>query len=285
MSPAGSGAGTRPGESGGPLGSRGSRSGAAAARRVSGRLESSPARVIVSPAPPARRGGAWMAPLAGLAAGGLILLLGLGHGLGDIVHLLLGGGGVVVLLMIMRRGHAARADPPRAAASIAVGVDTPEQTATDDHPCAGSSFEQGVGDIRGTDPGFDPARFAGYTGMVFRDTQGAWMTRDIGSLRARVTPEMHGELQARCDRLRDTGHANRIEGIEITTEITEAWQESGRDYVTASIAGSMVDYTVDEASDTLVHGSRTIPRVVEEFWTFTRPAGLNFWMLSAIQTS
>jgi predicted lipid-binding transport protein (Tim44 family) len=33
-----------------------------------------------------------------------------------------------------------------------------------------------------------------------------------------------------------------------------------------------------------VDGSKTVPRAVEEFWTFTRPAGLNFWMLSAIQT-
>jgi hypothetical protein len=46
-----------------------------------------------------------------------------------------------------------------------------------------------------------------------------------------------------------------------------------------------VDYTVDEAGNSLVDGSRTIPRDVEEFWTFARPAGLNFWMLSAIQTS
>jgi predicted lipid-binding transport protein (Tim44 family) len=55
--------------------------------------------------------------------------------------------------------------------------------------------------------------------------------------------------------------------------------------VTAYITGSMVDYTVDDVSDGLVDGSRTIPREVEEFWTFTRPAGLNFWMLSATQTS
>jgi predicted lipid-binding transport protein (Tim44 family) len=33
-----------------------------------------------------------------------------------------------------------------------------------------------------------------------------------------------------------------------------------------------------------VDGSRTIVKAVEEFWTFTRPAGLNPWMLSAIQT-
>ena len=42
---------------------------------------------------------------------------------------------------------------------------------------------------------------------------------------------------------------------------------------------------VDGVNDRLVHGSRTIPRDIEEFWTFTRAAGLNFWMLCAIQSS
>ena len=135
------------------------------------------------------------------------------------------------------------------------------------------------------DPKFDPARFAGYASMVFRDTQGAWMRRDVGSLRDRLTPEMYVALQAQCERLRSVRRSNHVDEVEIHAEITEAWQESGRDYVTAYIDGSMLDYTVEEVGDGLVDGSRTIPRAVEEFWTFTRPAGLNFWMLSAIQAS
>jgi predicted lipid-binding transport protein (Tim44 family) len=120
--------------------------------------------------------------------------------------------------------------------------------------------------------------------MMFRDAQRAWMAREIGSLRDRVTPEMYGEMQAQCDRLRSAGRVNRVAELETTATATEAWQERGRDYVTADIGGSIVDYTVDEVGDRLVDGSRTMPRDVEEFWTFTRPAGLNFWMLSAIQT-
>jgi predicted lipid-binding transport protein (Tim44 family) len=233
--------------------------------------------------------------LAGFAAGGLIagaLFGGFGHALGDrdvglgLLDLLLAGGGIGVLLILVRRRQAARALPTCAAVSMSSSVDTPSDRATtEDHPNAYSSFDRGVRDIRRTDPGFEPARFAGYAAMLFRDAQGAWMTRDIGSLRARVTPEMYGELQAQCDTLRGTGQANRVERIEITAEITEAWQEGGRDYVTASIGGSIVDYTVDEVNNSLVHGSRTIPRDVREFWTFARPAGLNFWMLSAIQSS
>jgi predicted lipid-binding transport protein (Tim44 family) len=254
-------------------------------RRIPHRPEPSPAHVIVPRAPPARHSGVRMGAVAGVAAGGLIAgsLFG---GFGGLLDLLLGGSGIVVLLMVLRCRRAARAQATRAAVGVSSCIDTlPARTITGNHPGGGSSFDQGVRDIRRTDPGFDPTRFAGYAAMLFRDAQAAWMTRDIGSLRARVTPEIYGELHAQCDRLRDAGQANRVERIEITAEIKEAWQESGRDYVTAYIGGSIVDYTVDEANDSLVRGSRTIPRTIEEFWTFTRPAGFNFWMLSAIQTS
>ena len=147
-----------------------------------------------------------------------------------------------------------------------------------------SSLDRGVRDIRRSDPGFDPSRIAGYVGMMFRTVQDAWMTGDIGPLRDRVTPEMHGEMQAQFERLQRAGRANHVAEIEITAMVTEAWHERGFDYVTAHISGSIIDYTLDKARGSVVDGSRDVPRKVDEFWTFTRPAGLNFWMLSAIQT-
>ena len=180
---------------------------------------------------------------------------------------------LVILLMLLRR----RPDSP--APPILDDAPSVEAMTTD------SSFDRGVRDIRHMDPKFDPGRFAGYAGMVFRDVHSAWTTQDLESLHDRVTPEMHDVLQAQSDQLRNTHRVNRAAEIEITAEITEAWQESGRDYVTAYIGGSIVDYTVDETSDRLVDGSKAIPRKVDEFWTFTRPAGFNPWMLSAIEAT
>ena len=184
--------------------------------------------------------------------------------------------GVAVLLVLVRRWRS------RPAASVT--GEAPEPTAAavakvpEDHPVDDSEFARGVRDVRRTDPGFDPTRFAGYAAMVFRDAQRAWTTGDLEALRDRVTTELHDELRARYERGRGTRRASRVDEIEIAAEITEAWQEGGRDYLTAHIAGSMVD----DAS-----GGRAgaVPRPVDEFWTFTRRAGLNFWMLSAIQTA
>ena len=67
-------------------------------------------------------------------------------------------------------------------------------------------------------------------------------------------------------------------------EVTEAWQESGRDFVTVHLAASLLDYTVDDSTGSVVEGSQTAPQNVEEYWTFARPVGHNPWQLTAIQT-
>jgi len=267
-------AGDHPGANAGTLGSRGSRSHSTPVRPAPERPEPSPAPVTAPPAPPTGRSDAWRGILAGSAAASLIGGLLFEVSWAVLVPLLIGGG-VVLSAALLRRHLAPPAQPLPAAVRAPGSLDPPP---------GDSSLDRGVRDIRRTDAGFDPVRFAGYAGMVFRDVQNAWMTRDLGSLRDRLSPEMYGELQVRCERSRNARQVNRIEHIEIRAEITEAWQESDQDYVTAYIGGSMVDYIVDEVTGGLVNGSRAIPKDVEEFWTFTRPAGLNFWMLSALQT-
>jgi predicted lipid-binding transport protein (Tim44 family) len=234
-----------------------------------------PAGTVVRPSLGTLAGCAAGALTAGLLAAGF----GLDHGLSlGVIDLSLGGS-IVVLLIVFHRLRATHARPPRTPLTVST------ETTADESAGGGSSLDRGVADIRRTDPGFDPTRLAGYTSMVFRDAQAAWATQDLAALRDRVTPEMYVGLHVQRARLRKIGHADGVDRIEITAEITEAWQEDGRDYATACIEGSIVDYTVDGATSTVIHGSQTVPRDIEEFWTFTRPAGLNFWMLSAIRTT
>ena len=79
------------------------------------------------------------------------------------------------------------------------------------------------------------------------------------------------------------GQINRLERIQIErTEVTEAWQERGHDFVTVLMVGTLLDYVVD-ATGRVVAGSRTVPERFEEYWTFTRPVGAQPWQLTAIQ--
>jgi predicted lipid-binding transport protein (Tim44 family) len=223
---------------------------------------------------------AWMAPVAGLAAGGLLarLLFGELHqqarglGVGELMLV----SAVVLLalgLVFRRRGKLRRV--------AAVAVVPPPRA--EPPPVPPTDLDRGVHAIRRSDRGFDPARFAGYAAMMFRDVEGARMARDAGRLRDRLTPEMYAELRAFCDGLRTAGRSVRFDEVDVRAETTEAWQDGDRDYVTAYVAGSMLSHTLEDATGRVAEGSRTTPTAVEAFLTFTRPAGLNFWMLSIIQ--
>lgn len=231
-------------------------------------------RVAVRPHP--RRN--WIGPAVGLAVGVLVgrlvpgALQHQGGGIG-VEGVVLVAAGVVVAARVLLRG---RAKPPlRAPAAPVPVVRDPAPPETD--------LDRGVRDIRRTDRGFDAARFAGYAGMMFRDVQSARMARDVAVLRDRLTPAMHVELEARCNRLRTNGQRVSFAGVDVSPEVTEAWQDSEQDYVTAYLAGSMLSHTIDGTTGKVVKGSPTIPTPVEAFLTFTRPAGLNFWRLSIIQ--
>src|SRR5437660_464019 len=265
----------RPDANAGTVGSRGSRSQSAPARPVPERPEPAPAPVTALPAPPTRRCGGWMGMLAGSAAGSLIgsSLFGVPWGPLDPLFI---GGVIILLVTFLRRRAAAPAQAMQVVASAPSSPDT--------SPPGDSSLDRGVRDIRRTDARFDPAKFAGYTGMMFRDVQNAWTTRDMGVLRDRLSPEMYGELQVRCDRLRNARQLSRFDDIDIRADITQAWQAREQGYVTSYIPGSMVDHMVDEVTDGLVDGSGVPPTGVDEFCAVARPAGLNFWMLSTIQT-
>src|SRR5438046_702657 len=120
---------------------------------------------------------------------------------------------------------------------------------------------------------------------LFGDVQRALTARDMSPVSGQLTSRMYTELTEQCDRLRAARQTNRMEAMNLrTADVTEAWQESGQDFVTVHLAGSLVDYTVDDASGALVAGGKAAQEV-EEFWTFTRSVGPNPWRLSAIQSS
>ena len=293
---------------GGGGSSRGSKSYSAPARPsspASPTTPSSPSRSLNqpgSPAAPARPGffgGGLMGGLAGFALGGLLgsmLFGGLGHGLGGfggigLMDILLIGGGLALLIMFLRR-RSAQQQPQPAYAGMGgsyrePNVPTPAPTATvTAAPVEVSDVDRGLSHIAQMDGGLNPDALVASARDTFFDVQGALTARDMSRVRDKVTPELFVELQGQANELRAAGRTNRVERADLRRcEITEAWQESGRDYVTVYFTGSLLDYTVDDATGAVVAGSSTQRENVEEFWTFTRPVGPNPWRLSAIQTA
>ena len=272
--------------------------------------QSSPSRVTTPPAsspqqPMQRPGmfGGLMGGIAGFALGGLLGSMlfggmgggGFGGGLG-LLELLLIGGAVFFLFRMLRGRQAARPEPAYAGAAAGAGGASSYSSggqswsaggggATLEAPPSVSDLDRGIEHIRSMDASFDPDGFAEFAKAAFGDVQIGIVKRDLSGVQDRLTPQEFARLQAQCDQLRSARRTNRIERLRINrAQMTEAWQESGQDWVTVYFAVSMVDYTVDDATGAVVEGSAT-PADIEEYWTFTRPVGPKPWRLSAIQTA
>lgn len=244
------------------------------------------------PQPSPGYGGFGRSLLGGLAGGFLGGMLfrslgfgggyGGGGGIGLFEIILLLGIGYMIYRMVARRRQTEGAgfrrpgnvvDMSRYEAEAPAQVYQPER----------DDLETGLAHIRQMDPGFDEARFNDTVMDIFFKIQGGWMNRDLSGVGALLTDEMRSAMQGDIDQLLREKRANRLENIAVRkVEISEAWQESGNDYVTALIYANLLDYTTDDATGAVVSGSKTDPVKFEEYWTFSRPVGNNQWKLSAI---
>jgi len=235
-----------------------------------------------------------MGGLAGLALGGLLGSMLFGHGMGGgigMLEIILIAGGAFLLFRMMRNRQAT---PQPSSGQGAGGGQWQSQPQPQPYQVPSSQaqpvetgpsdLDRGIANIRQMDAGFDPARFSDTASDIFFKVQAGWMNRDMREAASVITPEMGDILQKDCDRLRGQGRVNRLENIAVrSVDVTEAWQESGQDYVTVHFLASLLDYTMDERSGQVVEGNRSEPVKFEEFWTFVRPVGPNAWRLTAIQ--
>ena len=241
-----------------------------------------------SQVPPPQTGGFMRGMMGGLAGGflGSMLFGGMGGmgGMGD-------GGGVGILEIILLGGLAylgyryykRRQEPAAWSPQVAGTTPGPYAAPAAVADTAVQDRDKGLEYIRRMDSTFDVKAFGETASDAFFRLQGGWTRRDLSPVSGLLTDEMRATLQADADALRAKRQINRLENISVrNVEITEAWQESGQDYVTVLFQANLLDYTTDEAGKVL-SGSDAVPVKFEEFWTFTRPVGPGAWRLSAIQ--
>jgi predicted lipid-binding transport protein (Tim44 family) len=143
----------------------------------------------------------------------------------------------------------------------------------------------GISHIQSMDQTFDPLAFKDWVQDLFFKIQAAWGNQDLGPVIPFLTEQMKGIFSSDLDNQKAANRINRLENIAVrSVDITEAWQEEGRDFITILFYANLLDYTVDKTTGAVVSGNKTDPVKFREFWTFMRPVGgKGSWQLSAIQ--
>jgi predicted lipid-binding transport protein (Tim44 family) len=207
---------------------------------------------------------------------------GKGGGIGLFEILLLAGIGYFIYRYIKKKRSESSSNPS-GFAGFHGGTVIPISSSPQNGELESNGVETGLANIRHMDSSFDENRFNDLAMDIFFKIQGAWMNRDLSPVAGHLTDETKRIFQADLDKMLRDKQVNRLENIAVrNVEVTEAWQESGQDFITTSIYANLLDYTTDDATGSVVVGSKTEPVKFEEFWTFTRPVGNNPWKLSAI---
>jgi len=280
------------------MGSRGSRS----YSPPSTYQQSGPSRQQTAPtANPAIQqpaGGGFMRSMAGGLVGGMLggMLFrslgfsgmggGMGGGIGIFEIILIAGIGYLIYRYIKKKRETSSigsiSQPQYNSGNAPTNV-TPLFGAGQNSLPQSGDVETGLGHIRQFDPAFDENRFNDLVMDNFFKIQGAWMNRDLSAVSTLLTSDMSRTMQQDIDKLLRDKQINRLENIAVrNVEATEAWQESGQDYITALIYANLLDYTTDDSIGAVISGSKTDPVKFEEYWTFTRPVGGGSWKLSGI---
>ena len=229
--------------------------------------------------------------LLGGALGGLLFgsMFGAGgSGMGILPLLLLGGVAYFLYKKFSRPqqqsyqqyGQTAQrqgnVDPPFPAGQQAGGMSST--------PIIGANLlEEGISQIRDTDPGFDPHYFQEVASDVFFQVQAGWMKRDLDSYRHLLGEQLAGEYAGHFAEMQEKGHINKLESIAVrNVEVVEAGSNGEEDFVTVLFTASLLDYIVDDKSGEVIEGSDTVPVKFEEKWTWARPTGTQEWKLEGI---
>jgi len=214
-----------------------------------------------------------------------------GSGIG-LFDLLLIGGGIYFLMRYLRRRRERMATEPAYYGPVDHdqaggygGYNQAPEAAYDQPPISPQArdLQQGLEQIRSFDPGFNEYQFKETAQDLFFRVQAAWMNRSLEGMEDILTDEMAADFAIQFAEMKSKGHLNRLENIAVRkVEVSEAWQESGQDFITVLFMASLLDYTVDDKNGEVVAGDRHNPVKFEEFWTFCRPGGHPQWKLSAI---
>lgn len=209
----------------------------------------------------------WLGPLAGLAAGGLLAYLFMGHGVGAGILSWLAIAVVLWLVWnIIRRML-------RPATSPATHAHHFQQTSTREvsPPLAmgsGHTYEANA-DVPIYPAGFDAADFLRNAKVQFLRLQAAYDSKNLNDLRDFNTPDVFAELQMQIQERGD--QPNQTEVLHLDAKILEAFDNSESLIVSVEFSGLIRENPQESAAQ------------FNEIWHFQKDHKVQKWLVAGIQ--
>ncbi len=209
-----------------------------------------------------------------LTGGGLFSGLG---GISSIIGLLLQIGLIVIVVRLAMSWWQRRHTP---ASAYATG---PAPAA--EGPGAQTSFRSGLSGfgLGSNQPALEiqPADYEAFERLL-GEVQAAWSNEDVAKLHTLATPEMVSYFSKDLEENKANNDVNKVTDVKLLQgDLAEAWREGETDFASVAMRFSLVDKTLERATNRVVAGSDT-PVEATEVWTFARRRGAD-WELSAIQ--
>lgn len=214
------------------------------------------------------RANKWLAPLAGLALGGILASLLMGNGLGTGIMMWLAIGAVIFFIMrFLRNRTQMAAQSP---------TSSPANAARDNHSYFSSANNYAPSSQAQAYPaGFNPDTFLHDAKVQFVRLQAAYDGKNLADIREFTTPEVFAEIHLQ---LQERGNeANQTEVVQLDAQLLDAVDESesmgsGVPSVTASVRFSgQIRENADQASP------------FSEVWHFRKDIISSRWIVAGVQ--
>lgn len=205
--------------------------------------------------PPTRN--KWLAPLAGLAAGGLLASLFMGHGLGS---------GILSWIMILAGAFLIW----RIISRLKTNHRRPEamQQAFQTEP-ASQFYDTSSYLPQENHTGFDETAFLRTAKTIFIRLQNAFDHKNLNDIREFTAPEVYAEIQMQIQERGDT--VNQTDILEIDAKLLDLQIESEKMIASVEFLGHIQEE------------KNTPPIAIKEIWHFNRSKNEQSWRLSGIQ--
>jgi len=199
----------------------------------------------------------WLGPLAGLAMGGLLASLFMGHGLGaGMMSWLLVGGAIFLiwrLISSMQRSNRLQTQPP--AYNNVMPLNAAEN----------------IYNTNTTSSQFDEVSFLRQAKAIFIRLQAAYDNKNLADIRTYTSPEIYAEIQLQ---LHERGDAvNFTEVLNIDAQLADVDIQSDRLVASVTFRGQLRE------------GHDAVPIQINEMWHFQQLKNETQWVVMGIQQS